>query len=159
MDHDLIHTEADVDDLISDIHHLIDETPQEEAPAAPELPQVEPEAAPIEPEAEPEAAPAEEPAPEEHFQQQRWTDRQKVPKHVARLQNHQQEAYAQWLKEQEEKGEEGPPVFEEVQPKKKKKPQNHSLWTHFQMIINHSINLFDTQEFAGNISAFPTLSV
>ncbi|MBQ9967294.1 MAG: LCP family protein [Oscillospiraceae bacterium] len=121
MDHDLIHTEADVDDLISDIHHLIDETPQEEAPAAPELPQVEPEAAPIEPEAEPEAAPAEEPAPEEHFQQQRWTDRQKVPKHVARLQNHQQEAYAQWLKEQEEKGEEGPPVFEEVQPKKKKK--------------------------------------
>lgn len=125
MDHDLIHTEADVDDLISDIHLLIDEElPSAEGPIA----QEEPEAVPVqeEPESEPEPAPAEvepeaEPAPEEHFQQQRWTDRQKVPKHVAKLQQNQEEAYAQWLKEQEEKGEEPPPVFEEEQPKKKKK--------------------------------------
>ncbi len=120
MDHDLIHTEADVDDLISDIHLLIDEEPDEAlAPAEPELPEEVPAEGPPQDEEIP--VPEAEPAPEEHFQQQRWTDRQKVPKHVAKLQQNQEEAYAQWLKEQEEKGETPPPVFEEEQPKKKKK--------------------------------------
>lgn len=122
MDRDLIHTEADVDDLISDIHNLIDETPREEVPAEPEIPAEEPVEAPQEELPQPEA----EPASEEPFQQQRWTDRQKVPKHVARLQNHQQEAYAQWLKEQAEKGDEPPPVFEEELPKKKKKREKQT---------------------------------
>jgi len=43
------------------------------------------------------------------FQDQRWTDRQRVPKHVARLQQNQEEAYARWLEEQQEKGDEPPP--------------------------------------------------
>lgn len=120
MDHDMIHTEADVDDLISDIHQLIDEEP----PSA-ELPAEEPAAPEPEPEAEevpaPESEPEPEPVAEAPFQQQRWTERQKVPKHVARLQQNQEEAYAQWLKEQEEKGEQLPPVFEEELPPKKKK--------------------------------------
>lgn len=114
MDHELIHTEDNVDDLISDIHQLIDEeAPRAEAetPACEEVPPV------VE-----EAAPAQEPAPEEK-PSAHWTDRQKVPKHVAKLQNNQEEAYAQWLREQEEKGEEAPPVFEEELPKKKKKKE------------------------------------
>ena len=99
MDHDMIRTEHNVDDLISDIHLLIDDegsAPQAEAPAEvlPEQPQ-------------------EEEAPVQEETPHHWTDRQKVPKHVAKLQNNQQEAYARWLKEQEEKGEEAPPVFEE----------------------------------------------
>lgn len=124
MDHELIQAQADVDDLISDIHQLIDD----EAPA-PEAPSPVPEAeeAPEAKAAEmPEEAPAaEEPpvteVPAEEQQPHHWTDRQKVPKHVAKLQNNQQEAYARWLQEQEEKGEEPPPVFEEELPKRKKK--------------------------------------
>ena len=117
MDHELIHTKEDVDDLISDIHQLIDdEAPKTEVPPVPapekvcaEEPVQEPQ-----PEETAEEAPAEETA-------HHWTDRQRVPKHVAKLQNNQQEAYAKWLAEQEEKGEEPPPVFEEELPKKKKK--------------------------------------
>lgn len=122
MDHELIHTQEDVDDLISDIHQLIDD----EVPEAEELPAPTPEEIPAEdpvqepqPEGPGEEAPAEEPA-------HHWTDRQRVPKHVAKLQNNQQEAYARWLAEQEEKGETPPPVFEEELPKKKKKKAERS---------------------------------
>lgn len=139
MDRDIIYNEADVDDLISDIHQLIDEQEPAQTPDAPETAPAEPaaEEAPApgpaaepvpEPEAEPEpeTEPEAEPAPEPPFQQQRWTERQKVPKHVARRLQNQEEAYAQWLKEQEEKGEEPPPVFEEEQPPKKKKREKRA---------------------------------
>ena len=119
MNHEII--PQALDELISDIHELIDEKQpepetEEEDFVLPdyleeELPQSVPEESALE-------APEEEPQQEE--QPQRWTDRQKVPKHVARLQQNQQQAYAQWLKEQEEKGDVPPPEFPEERPRGKK---------------------------------------
>ena len=106
MDHELIQNQDNVDDLISDIHHLIDDeapAPEQEPAPAPEAPAEVQEAPAV-----PDAPAAEKP--------HHWTDRQRVPKHVAKLQNNQQEAYARWLQEQEEKGEVAPPVFEEEAP-------------------------------------------
>lgn len=111
-------TPEELDDLISDIHDLIDEKeelPQtEEMPSDFELPEDLEELIAEPAEEEPaEESPAEEEAPvqeeteraeETTFQQQRWTDRQRVPRHVAKLQQNQEEAYAKWLQEQEEKG-------------------------------------------------------
>ena len=61
----------------------------------------------------------------EQFQQlrpTRWTDRQKVPRHVAKLQQHQDEEYAKWLYEQDQRGPQPPPVFaEETETPKQKK--------------------------------------
>lgn len=120
MDHDII---EELDDLISDIHGLIDEQ---------QPPQAEPEepadvVLPEEPEVPVEEAPA-----EEDPQTQRWTDRQKVPKHVAKLQQNQQEAYAKWLQEQAEKAPEPPPevVEEEAEAGQKtgKKKKSTALW-------------------------------
>lgn len=133
MDHDII-PEA-LDDLISDIHELLDEkkpAAEEEVPAVQEA----------EPVAE--ELPEEEPAAEEpeQDQNQRWTDRQKVPKHVAKLQQHQQEAYAQWLREQEERGDTVPPELERgtegeelpdfLQPPKKKRT---GLWVALSLVL------------------------
>ena len=56
MDHEIIHTEEDVDDLISDIHQLIDE----DAPVREPIPQEQPA-----PAAEAPKTPAQEPVPEE----------------------------------------------------------------------------------------------
>lgn len=140
MDHETIKKEPEnVDALIHDIHHLLDgeqprpEPVQEpaEEPATAEVPAEE---APAE---EPAEVPAEAPAGEAP---QRWTDRQKVPKHVAKLQNHQQEAYALWLKEQEEKGEQPPPVFEEELPadspgKEPAKKSRFALWFSLALVL------------------------
>jgi len=127
MDHEKI--PQALDDLISDIHQLIDEeqaAPEAEEPSAefvlPE--ELEPQE-PAQEEAEvPEEAPAPEPEPEPEtepgFHQQRWTDRQRVPKHVAKLQHNQEEAYARWLQEQEGKDPEPPPEFPEEKTKHKK---------------------------------------
>ena len=119
-----------LDDLISDIHELIDEKePQQEPelpPAEAEIPEVPqlqeepvvmqvPQAEELRP-AESEAAAEELSEEEEIFQHQRWTERQRVPKHVAKLQQNQEEAYAKWLEEQEEKGEELPPELAEELP-------------------------------------------
>lgn len=120
MDHDII---EELDDLISDIHGLIDDE---------EAPQAEPEepadvALPEEPE-----VPAEEVPAEEDLQNQRWTDRQKVPKHVAKLQQNQQEAYAKWLQEQAEKAPEPPPEVAEEEAEAGqytgKKKKSTALW-------------------------------
>ena len=140
MDHDIIPQE--LDDLLSDIHQLIDEEntqPEAEDPssefvmpeqlqeelfaeeAAEEAPAPEPE----EEEPATEEPAQEEPAQEEPFQQQRWTDRQKVPRHVAKLQHNQEEAYARWLQEQEGKLPEPPPEFPEEKPKRKKHAAEH----------------------------------
>ena len=116
MDHENI--PQALDDLLSDIHELIDEKqPLEQAEKEELVLPQEPEEELSEPAQE---AVQEEPAAEEEAPVQRWTDRQKVPKHVAKLQQHQQEAYAQWLREQEEKGDVPPPVFPEEKPSRKK---------------------------------------
>lgn len=52
------------------------------------------------------------------FQQTRWTDRQKVPKHVAKLQQNQAQAYADWLYEQEQRGPDVPPEIPAEPPRK-----------------------------------------
>ena len=111
MEHE--RTAEALDDLISDIRDLIDEKdlPEEpETPAEPEMPEA--------PELPAEELPEQPEQEEEHFQQQRWTERQRVPKHVAKLQQHQDEAYAEWLKEQEGKEPELPPELleEEHEP-------------------------------------------
>ena len=122
-----------LDDLINDIRDLIDDKEEQETPAEEPLAEEEPAAEQSEETAveEPvkETAETEE---EELFQQQRWTERQRVPKHVAKLQQHQDEAYAKWLEEQDGKEPELPPELaeeelteEQVQttaPGKKKKP-------------------------------------
>ena len=135
----------ELDELLSGIHDLIDEDavaeevldPDEYMEADEMLPRedfvlpeyLEQEIAEQLPEDAVEEAVAEETPEqtesEETFQNKRWTDNQRVPRHVAKLQNHQEEAYARWLKEQEEKGEEPPPVFEEEKPKKKHKKRFH----------------------------------
>ena len=112
MDHDVLSEE--LDDLISDIHGLIDE----------EQPQAEPE--------EPAelVLPEEDVPVDEESLSQRWTDRQKVPKHVAKLQQNQQEAYAQWLQEQSEKAPEPPPEVaeEETGERPGGKKKKTALW-------------------------------
>ena len=113
MEHEKLPEE--LDDLISDIHRLIDVEKQaaEEAPPA----EAAPEQAEEQPAEEPQPQP-ESPA-EATFHQQRWTDRQRVPKHVAKLQHNQEEAYARWLAEQEGKDPEPPPEFPEEMPRRK----------------------------------------
>ena len=120
MDHDII---EELDDLISDIHGLIDEkepAQEEESPADLVLPEFLEEAMPEGTAAEEEIASTEVPAEEENFHNQRWTERQKVPKHVAKLQQNQEEAYAKWLQEQAEKAPEPPPEFPEEKVRRKK---------------------------------------
>ena len=120
-----------LDDLISDIHDLIDEKEPQQEPVSrsaeaelPEMPeeglqeqpQTEEPVQPEQPEGPEQEAAEELTEAEESFQHQRWTERQRVPKHVAKLQQNQEEAYAKWLEEQEEKEPELPPeVPEEVQ--------------------------------------------
>ena len=120
----------DLDDLLSDIHRLIDED------AAPE--EAVPEAVTDDydfsglfddlPDPEPVPQPAAQPAPAVtavQTQPPRWTDKQKVPKHVAKLQKNQEQAYADWLYEQDHRGPEPPPVFAPEEPagKQKKRKQ------------------------------------
>lgn len=89
--------EQELDDLLEDIHKIIDEDepldPEEELPDL--TPYLGEDFTEEFPEEEPPA-----PAPEEKPQQTHWTQGQKVPKHVAKLQQNQAEAYAQWLYEQ-----------------------------------------------------------
>ena len=115
----------------------IPEDPQPAAEPAPEpepvvKPEPQPEPAAAEPEVlpqadlqtPPKAAPAAPPVQTiDPIQHTRWTERQKVPRHVAKLQQNQEKAYADWLFEQDQRGPQPPPVFEEEtdQPKKKRK--------------------------------------
>ena len=147
MSQETFHSD-ELDKLLDDIHNLLDDEPvtmpsleetaeptelppEEELPEEPaeKLPeeQPEPEDVPV-PEVEFEASPEdEEPAEQEEassekFHTQRWTDRQKLPKHVAKLQQNQEEAYAQWLAEHPEDSPEDAPDFDapvEEKPKKK----------------------------------------
>ena len=104
----------EIDHLIDDIHHLIDDDTKEPA-AEEDLPDLtlylgeDFEGEPVLPGEElPDLTPylgeefTEEPAVQEEKKPEHthWTKNQKLPKHVAKLQQNQQEAYAQWLKEQ-----------------------------------------------------------
>ncbi len=91
---DLDQLEQELDDLLDDIHKIIDEekVPDSEI----DLPDLSPYLGEDmqEQEAVCEPAPTEKPHPTY------WTQTQKLPKHVAMLQNNQEAAYAQWLYEQ-----------------------------------------------------------
>ena len=103
------HFDPELDNLLKDLHQLLDDDTPLAAPKAEydfddlfdntPLPEVSPEEKldlsgifDDEPEPEPTV-----PAP----QPPRWTDKQAVPAHVAKLQKNEQQAYADWLYEQE----------------------------------------------------------
>lgn len=88
--------ERELDDLLEDIHKIIDEEAELDPEA--DLPDLTPY---LGEDVQPEPEPEEPPRP------RYWTQTQKLPKHVAALQNNQEQAYAQWLYEQEEAGAKG----------------------------------------------------
>ena len=106
------HFDPELDDLLKDLHALLDDdTPSETVPEedfqiddlleGEPLPEVDP--------AEQldlsgffdEAEQAPEPEPEPAPLPPRWTDKQPLPDHVAKLQKNERQAYADWLYEQE----------------------------------------------------------
>ena len=112
--------EMELDDLLDDIHKIIDEA---DTPVMPdeELPDLSAylgedfseKTVVYEPEKDPERKP----------EPKHWTQTQRLPKHVAKLQQDQQQAYAEWLYAQGQKEaqtEEQQDVDEGDKPKKKK---------------------------------------
>ncbi len=103
--------EVDVDDLLDDIHRMIDEEPPEEAdslppePAELDLREFYPEP-PVDP--GPDLLPPPKPVskPKPTWEGGNWTQTQRLPRHVAKLQNNQAQAYAEWLYAQED----NPPI-------------------------------------------------
>ena len=139
--------DSELDDLLSDIHRLIDsddlpEDLPEEPEALPEdldlsglldeLPEPEPVPEPSPeplpeplPEPQPQPGPARDPVLED-LKPQSWTQKQRVPRHVAKLQKNQEQAYADWLYEQDHREPMMPPpddptIPEEVLLPKKKR--------------------------------------
>ena len=114
--------EQELDDLLDDIHKIIDDD-QEEIVMPEDLPDLTPYLGEefAEPVAEAEPAPVVEEKPRSY-----WTQTQKLPKHVAKLQQNQDEAYAQWLYEQ---GRETAPVAvaEEELPQEQPKKKRHGF--------------------------------
>lgn len=100
--------------MLDDLHRLLDDDAQADVPP-------EPDSFDYFDEPEPPAAPVPEPQPPVRNQPVRWTDRQRVPKHVAKLQQNQEQAYADWLYEQDRRGAEPPPPPEPEQPQGKRK--------------------------------------
>lgn len=106
--------DSELDALLDDLHRLLDDDAQADVPP-------EPDSFDYFDEPEPPAAPVPEPQPPVRNQPVRWTDRQRVPKHVAKLQQNQEQAYADWLYEQDRRGAEPPPPPEPEQPQGKRK--------------------------------------
>lgn len=119
--------DQDLDALLQDLHHMLDDAPPEapsddltdldlthlevETPAAPMA------ASDVEidyarfydepmPEPDPEPAP---PPPKQPEKPKYWTQTQRLPKHVAKLAQNQEQAYADWLYEQGKHAETPPP--------------------------------------------------
>jgi len=98
------------------------------------------------PEAEPaaEPAPEPEPAPLPTPEKLRWTDKQKLPKHVAKLQKNQEQAYADWLYAQEN----AEPVKqpESVQVPESIRELGPTRWTDRQKVPRHVAKLQQNQK-------------
>ena len=120
--------DQDLDALLQDLHHMLDDAPPEapsddltdldlthlevETPAAPmAASDVEIDYARFydEPMPEPDPEPAPPPPPSKPEKPKYWTQTQRLPKHVAKLAQNQEQAYADWLYEQG-KREETPPA-------------------------------------------------
>ena len=112
------HFDPELDDLLKDLHQLLDDdTPLEELPkdeydlddlfGDEPLPEVRPDEPLVLPgfltEEEKTAVVGEKPRRREIAEDQkvRFAERQRVPRHVAKLQKHQEQAYADWLYEQD----------------------------------------------------------
>ncbi len=123
----------EIDNLIDDIHNLIDdeETAAEELPDLTDFLGEEFEGEPALPEEElPDLTPylgedfvEEAPAPVEVQQESHshWTKTQKLPKHVAKLQQNQEQAYAEWLYAQDHRETPLTVSEQEEEPKEKKR--------------------------------------
>lgn len=100
-----------VDDLLEDIHRMIDDKPPEEEDMLPsdppdlDLHEFFPEV-PVDP--GPDILPPPKPAakPKLQWEGSNWTQTQRLPRHVAKLQKNQAQAYAEWLYAQED----NPPI-------------------------------------------------
>ncbi len=113
--------DPELDDLLADVHRLLEDDPAD--PMTAEDVKIDydrfyedpiPSAPPVA-EAPAEAGPAENPRPRS------WTENQRLPKHVAKLQQNQEQAYAEWLYEQGRHGNDAPPP---TPPKKGRKRQD-----------------------------------
>ena len=136
--------DPDLDDLLSDIRRLIEEDGvPENLTETPELNDDfdftglfdETPAAPAEPEPVEEPVPAPEPEP-----QRRWTEKQKMPKHVAKLQQNQEDAYAQWLYAQEPPQSASPEIPDQL------RDLRPTRWTDRQKVPRHVAKLQQNQE-------------
>lgn len=136
----------EIDHLIDDIHHLIDDDTKEPA-AEEELPDLtlylgeDFEGEPVLPGEElPDLTPylgeefTEEPAVQEEKKPEHthWTKNQKLPKHVAKLQQNQDEAYAQWVYEQDHKA---PTVAEQAAQEETDKPKKRHIFRNFVIVL------------------------
>ena len=83
--------EPSLDDLLADIHELIDEDQPQEAPRPLTADDI---TIDFDDLSLPEPEPVPEPEPRRRGY---WTETQKLPKHVAKLQQNQEQAYAEWL--------------------------------------------------------------
>ena len=115
--------ERELDDLLEDIHKIIDEEADPDPEA--DLPDLTPYLG------EEEILP--EPEPEEKPRPRYWTQTQKLPKHVAALQNNQEQAYAQWLYEQEEAGAKTPELTDDLAEEEPAK--GHGLRTFVSILL------------------------
>ena len=113
--------DQNVDDLLADLHRIIDDKPEDR------------EAPPVsfdldfddlyeEPEPEPEYRPQ----PQIQQQPAYWTQTQRLPRHVAKLQKNQAQAYADWLYEQNDNQPITPPPLE-------RKPKKQSAATYEEL--------------------------
>ena len=99
--------DLNVDDLLEDIHRMIDDKPSEEEDMLPsdppdlDLHEFFPEV-PVDP--GPDILPPPKPAqkPKLQWEGGNWTQTQRLPRHVAKLQKNQAQAYAEWLYAQED---------------------------------------------------------
>ena len=140
----------EVDDLLEDLHKIIDEKDGAE-PAEEELPDLTPylgedfdeEAAALKVEDMPDLTPylgeafeekqpepVAEPQPKSH-----WTQTQKLPRHVAELQQNQAQAYAEWQKAQNKQPEPAAPAEEQEKTAEEKNMKKRHGFRNFVLIL------------------------
>lgn len=113
------HYDPELDDLLADVHRLLDEEPEDPLTAGdiqidyPQFYGTTPES-PVSDETMIYRPEAQKP--------RSWTETQKLPKHVAKLQQNQEQAYADWLYEQGRRGNTPPPPPPEQKRRRKPAP-------------------------------------
>ena len=120
--------EQELDDLLDDIHKMIDEDGEGELPDGemPELPDLSAYLGEefAEPSENTETPAAE---PEQKAKAKHWTQNQKLPRHIAKLQMDEQQAYAEWLYAQGQKEAEEQVGVEEEEAQEPEKQKKHGF--------------------------------